>query len=58
MRSNQPNVIIHEMDASILLLRAHQRDNGEKLKPIFDSHGNEVPDLPLRGEVDFIKGGK
>ncbi|KAK0107707.1 hypothetical protein ONS96_003507 [Cadophora gregata f. sp. sojae] len=57
MTSNQPDTTVHQADASLLLSRAIRRDQGEELDAIYDRRGNLIPDLPRRGEVDFIKGG-
>ncbi|KAH7397790.1 S-adenosyl-L-methionine-dependent methyltransferase [Cadophora sp. MPI-SDFR-AT-0126] len=57
MRTNQPDSIVHHGDASLLLCRAIRRDQGEELEAIYDYRGNLIPDLPRRGDIDFIKGG-
>ncbi|KAL5318578.1 hypothetical protein ACEPPN_013640 [Leptodophora sp. 'Broadleaf-Isolate-01'] len=57
-RKNFPNSQVCCEDASLLLEHAVRRDKGEELEPILDCHGQPVPNLPQRGEIDFICGGE
>ncbi|KAH7346621.1 S-adenosyl-L-methionine-dependent methyltransferase [Rhexocercosporidium sp. MPI-PUGE-AT-0058] len=55
--NNFPNAQVCCADASILLEHAIKREKGKEVAPILDCHGNPLPNLPRRGEIDFICGG-
>jgi BAH domain/C-5 cytosine-specific DNA methylase len=57
-KKNFPKAKVFCADANILLDRALRRENGDKLEPLYDCHGELLPELPRKGEVDFIYGGK
>jgi hypothetical protein len=57
-KKNFPKAQVYNVDANILLDRAIRRGNGEEMEPLYDCHGEPVPDLPKKGEVDFVYGGE